>query len=125
MVAVHWVCSDVKGALCRAGELDLSFPHSRPFQASQALSGAKLELIYSMSLAPKLLWLRARRQRLQQFQTVLWLQTASPWMSPHAHNGCLLCVCILSPIPQEICSLPPEEASIFVYMSAPEIFFFL
>lgn len=47
------------------------------------------------------------------------------WMSPHACDGCLLCGHILSPIPQEIYLLPPEKTSVFVYMSVPEIFFFL
>lgn len=54
----------------------------------------------------------------------LWLQTAGLWVCPHACHGCLLCGCRFSPIPQEIGLLPPEIASMSVYTSVSEIFFF-
>lgn len=74
-VVLRWV---------RAGGHSLPPQRSWHSQVPQAQSGAELELIYPTSLAPKFLGSRARRQGLQQFQTLLWT-------SPHAPDGCLLC----------------------------------
>lgn len=101
----------------RAGGHDLPPQRSWHSQVAQAQSGAELELIYPMSLAPKFLGSRAQRQGLQQFQSLLWT-------SPRACNGCLLCGCIFLPIPQEIGSPPPKKASVFVSLPVPERFFF-